>query len=154
MKGYLADIETLTEENTAFRQVLYTGHNLQLVLMALKPGEEIGSEMHSIHDQFFRIEKGKGQIRIGGARIMVAAGDAIIVPAGVRHNLTNTGKRKMRLYTIYAPPNHADHLVEPTKAIAVAHEHAREQARSPAAVTEQSRKDMIDEGSPVRQPAR
>lgn len=154
MQGYVGAIEDLTKANSDFRRVIFTAPHLQLVLMALKPGEEIGSEVHSTHDQFFRIEKGKGQIRIGGARIMVAAGDAIIVPAGVRHNLTNTGKRRMRLYTIYAPPNHADQLIEPTKAVAMAHEQARDAARSPAAVAEQSRNDMIDEGSPVRQPGR
>lgn len=154
MQGYVGAIEDLTKANTDFRRVVHTATHLQLVMMALKPGEEIGGDAQSSHDRFFRIEKGKGQIRIGGARIMVSAGDAIIVPAGVRHTLTNTGKRRMRLYTIYAPPSHADHLVEPTRAIAMAHAQAREQARSPTAVAEQSRKDMIDEGSPVRQPAR
>lgn len=150
MQGYVGPIEHLTEANNDFRRVLFTSAHMQLVLMALKPGEEIGSEVHTTHDQFFRIEKGKGEVRIGGAKIKVSAGDAIIVPAGTRHNLTNTGKRRLRLYTLYAPPNHADRLVEPTKALADAHE----KARTVASTTEQARKDMIDEGSPVTMPAK
>lgn len=150
MLGYVGPIESLTRKNSDFRRVLFTAGHMQLVLMALKPGEEIGSEVHSTHDQFFRIEKGSGVIQIDGARIKVSAGDAIVVPAGLRHNLVNTGKRRLRLYTLYAPPNHADRLIEPTKAIAESHE----QTRTSAAVTEQARKDMIDEGSPVAAVAR
>lgn len=153
MQGYVGAIDDLTKANSDFRRVIHTAAHLQLVVMSLKPGEDIGAELHPSHDQFFRIEKGKGQFRIGSAHIKVAAGDAIIVPAGVRHNLTNTGKHRMRLYAVQSPPNHADHLVEPTKAIALTHERQRDLARSPAAMAEQSRKDMIEEGSPVRQPA-
>lgn len=120
MKGYLADIETLTEENTAFRQVLYTGHNLQLVLMALIPGQDIGMETHATHDQFFRIEKGHGEVVIDGVRHRIKGGDGLIVPAGATHNVTNTGEKPLRLYTIYGPPNHVDKLVEKTKADAEA----------------------------------
>jgi mannose-6-phosphate isomerase-like protein (cupin superfamily) len=120
MKGYVADIETLTEENTDFRQVLYTGHHLQLVLMALPPGQDIGVETHATHDQFFRIEKGRGQVEIDGVTHKVKSGDAIIVPAGARHNLTNTGEKSLRLYTLYGPPNHVDKLVEKRKADALA----------------------------------
>lgn len=116
MKGYLADIETLTEENDAFRHVLYTGHHLQLVLMALQPGQDIGSETHAEHDQFFRIEKGKGEVSIDGVAHKVKGGDGIVVPAGARHNLTNTGEKLLRLYTLYGPPEHMDHLVEQGKA--------------------------------------
>lgn len=116
MKGYLADIETLTEKNTAFRQVLYTGHNLQLVLMALPPGQDIGMETHATHDQFFRIEKGHGEVVIDGLRHKIKGGDGLIVPAGAKHNLINTGDKPLRLYTIYGPPNHVDKLVEKTKA--------------------------------------
>lgn len=145
MQGFIAPIERLTECNTDFRRVLYTSPKMQLVLMALRPGEKIGSEIHATHDQFFRIEKGKGRIRIGQAKIRVGPGDAFVVPAGVRHNLTNTGKKRLRLYTIYAPPNHADHLIEPTKAIADAHE----RAKATPSVAETARKDMIDEGGPV-----
>lgn len=145
MQGYIAPIERLTEGNSDFRRVLYTSAKLQLVLMSLRPGEEIGSEIHATHDQFFRIEQGKGRIRIGQAKIKVGPGDAIVVPAGVSHNLTNTGKKRLRLYTIYAPPNHADHLVESTKAIADAHERKEPTVKA----METARKDMIDEGGPV-----
>jgi mannose-6-phosphate isomerase-like protein (cupin superfamily) len=120
MKGYVADIETLTEDNADFRQVLYTGHHLQLVLMALTPGEDIGMETHATHDQFFRIEKGKGEVEIDGVTHKVKGGDGIIVPAGARHNLTNTGDKPLRLYTIYGPPNHLDKLDQPKKADAMA----------------------------------
>jgi mannose-6-phosphate isomerase-like protein (cupin superfamily) len=120
MKGFVADIETLTEENTDFRQVLYTGHHLQLVLMALTPGQDIGIETHATHDQFFRIEKGHGEVEIDGVARKVKGGDAIIVPAGARHNLTNTGEKTLRLYTLYGPPNHVDKLVEKRKADALA----------------------------------
>jgi mannose-6-phosphate isomerase-like protein (cupin superfamily) len=145
MQGFIAPIERLTEENTDFRRVLYTSTQLQLVLMTLRPGDEIGSEVHATHDQFFRIEKGKGRITIGQAKISVGPGDAIVVPAGVRHNLTNTGKKRLRLYSIYAPPHHADHLIEATKAIADAHSSASVVTSS----AEVARKDMIDEGGPV-----
>lgn len=125
MHGYVGPIEALTTGNHNFRRVLFTAGHMQLVLMALKPGEEIGSEVHATHDQFFRIEKGYGEIRIDEERTRVKAGDAIIVPAGMRHNLINTGKRRLRLYTLYAPPQHADRLVEATKAIADQHEAER-----------------------------
>lgn len=120
MKGYLADIETLTETNTAFRHVLYTGHNLQLVLMTLTPGQDIGMETHATHDQFFRIEKGHGEVVIDGVRHKVKGGDGLIVPAGAKHNLVNTGEKPLRLYTIYGPPNHVDKLLQETKAEAEA----------------------------------
>jgi mannose-6-phosphate isomerase-like protein (cupin superfamily) len=120
MNGYTADIEKLTEENTAFRHVLYTGRHLQLVLMALKPGEDIGMETHKTHDQFFRIEKGHGEVVIDGTTRKVKGGDAIIVPAGALHNLINRGDKPLRLYTLYGPPNHVDGLVEKRKADAQA----------------------------------
>ena len=120
MTGYLADIEHLTEDNSSFRKVLYTGKHLQLVLMALKPGESIGAETHATHDQFFRIEQGKGALVIDGTTRPFKDGDGIIVPAGVVHNLTNTGDAPLRLYTIYGPPNHIDALVQATKAEAEA----------------------------------
>lgn len=116
MLGYVADIETLTEENTDFRRVLYSGPNLQLVLMSLRRGEEIGSEIHENTDQFFRIESGKGRIEIDGKAQQVQSGAGIIVPAGAQHNLINTGKKQMRIYTIYSPPHHQDHLIQTTKA--------------------------------------
>lgn len=145
MQGFTAPIERLTIDNDDFRRVIYTAPHLQVVLMALRSGEEIGSEIHATHDQFFRIEKGEGRIRIGDVETAVGPGDAMVVPAGMRHNLTNTGKKKLRLYTVYAPPNHADGLVEATKAIAVGHEQAKTEAKLP----ETARKDMIDEGGPV-----
>ena len=120
MNGYVADIEDLTCTNSDFRHVLYTGKNLQLVLMALKPGQDIGLETHKTHDQFFRIERGKGEVLIDGETHKVKAGDAMVVPAGAAHNLKNTGKKRMRLYTLYGPPNHRDQLDQRTKAEAVA----------------------------------
>jgi mannose-6-phosphate isomerase-like protein (cupin superfamily) len=115
MKGFVADIEALTEENTDFRRVLYTGKNLQLVLMAIQPGEEIGEETHEDRDQFFRVEKGKGEVWIDGHRSKIKGDDAIIVPAGARHNIMNTGDKPLRLYTLYAPPEHRDGIVQATK---------------------------------------
>ena len=116
MTGYLSDIETLTLENSDFRRVLYTGTHLQLVLMTLKVGQEIGSETHAKHDQFFRIEEGHGEISINGITRKTKSRDAIIVPAGARHNLVNKGRMPLRLYTLYSPPNHRDQLVERQKA--------------------------------------
>jgi mannose-6-phosphate isomerase-like protein (cupin superfamily) len=116
MKGYVADIEKLTEENRQFRHVLYTGQHLQLVLMALQPGECIGVETHDTHDQFFRIEQGKGTASIDGVAHEVKGGDCVIVPAGAVHNVTNSGKKTLRLYTLYAPPEHMDGLEQKTKA--------------------------------------
>ncbi len=124
MKGFIANIEKLTEENTHFRRVLYTGENLQLVLMTIQPGEEIGEEVHEDHDQFFRIEKGQGKVWIDNFGSDVQADDAIIVPAGAKHNVANTGKGPLHLYTIYAPPEHLDHTIHNTKKDAdAAHEH-------------------------------
>jgi mannose-6-phosphate isomerase-like protein (cupin superfamily) len=122
MKGFIADIEDLTEENTDFRRVLYTGKKMQLVLMALKPGEEIGEEVHDDRDQFFRIEEGEGEVVIDGTRTPVEEDHAIIVPAGARHNLINTSDEPLLLYTLYAAPEHRDGLVQKTKKEAQAQE--------------------------------
>ncbi len=123
MKGYCDNIEKRTVENEDFRHVLYTGHNLQLVLMTLKPGEEIGEEVHEDRDQFFRFEKGSGVVLIDGVENSVEEDFGVIVPAGARHNVRNTGTEALRLYTIYAPPEHLDGLVKATKAEAeAAHE--------------------------------
>lgn len=119
MKGFVDDIERLTVENSDFRRVLYTGKHLQLVLMTLKPGEEIGEEVHETHDQFFRIEEGAGEVWIDGARSPIKDGDAVIVPAGARHNVVNTGSAPLKLYTLYGPPEHRDGVVHPSKAEAV-----------------------------------
>lgn len=122
MNGFVEDIEDLTEQNSAFRRVLYTGKHLQLVLMALKPGEEIGEEVHADHDQFFRVEKGKGEVVIDGRVHHIEDDDAVIVPAGARHNVINTGEKPMKLYTIYGPPDHREGVVHLTKADAEAAE--------------------------------
>lgn len=116
MKGYSTDIETDTTQNTFFRKVLYTGHNSQLVLMSLQPGEEIGLEVHSDRDQFFRIEQGTGEVHIDGNAITVKDGSAVIVPAGAEHNVINTSSDQLlKLYTIYSPPEHKDGTVHATK---------------------------------------
>lgn len=121
-KGFVDDIEELTEENSDFRRVLYTGKNLQLVLMAIQPGEEIGEETHADRDQFFRIEKGKGEVWVDGQRSKIKSDVGIIIPAGTRHNIVNTGEKPLRLYTLYAPPEHRDGIVRATKAEADAEE--------------------------------
>src|SRR5215813_1878957 len=114
-KGFVADIENLTDANSNFRRVLYTGKNLQLVLMTLKPGEEIGEEVHADSDQFFRVEEGNGEVRINGEPTKIKNGDAVLVPAGAHHNVINTGGEPLRLYTLYAPPQHRDGTVHMTK---------------------------------------
>ena len=114
-KGYIDNIEKVTIANRDFRRVLYTGAHLQLVLMTLQPGEEIGAETHDDRDQFFRIEEGKGEIHIDGNKHAVEDDFAVIVPAGALHNVVNTGSEPLRLYTIYGPPEHKDGIVRATK---------------------------------------
>ena len=116
MIGYVANIEELTEDNTDFRRVLYSGSKLQLVVMSVMPGEELGGEIHADTDQFFRIEDGKGRIVIDGVTHKVKSGDGIVVPAGAHHNLICTGHHALKVYTIYGPPHHRDQLVQKTKA--------------------------------------
>jgi len=116
MKGFVQDIEGLTIKNDEFRQVLYTAKHCQLVVMALKPKEEIGAaEVHKF-DQFFRVEEGSGEAVLDGVRTAIRAGFAVIVPAGTNHNIINTGSVPRRLYTLYAPPNHQDGIVHHTRA--------------------------------------
>jgi len=115
MKGYVDNIERATVANEDFRRVLYTGHNLQLVLMTLPPGCDIGEEVHEDRDQFFRIEEGEGEIRIDGVANRVEDDFAVIVPAGARHNVINTGDAPLRLYTLYGPPEHRDGIVHRDK---------------------------------------
>ena len=116
MKGFVGNIENQTLKNTNFRQVLYTGKHSQLVLMSLKAGEEIGEETHSDVDQFFRFEQGQGKVVIDGKESAVKDGDAVIVPAGAKHNVINTSKDyELKLYTIYSPPEHQDKTVRKTK---------------------------------------
>jgi mannose-6-phosphate isomerase-like protein (cupin superfamily) len=118
MAGYVGAIEKQTLGNDYFRQVLFTGKYAQLVVMSLKPGEEIGNEVHKTVDQFFRIEQGEATFVFGGKeKHTVKDGDAVIVPAGTYHNVLNASKTtKLKLYTIYSPPNHPDKTVHKTKA--------------------------------------
>jgi len=116
MKGFNANIEKDTIENTNFRKVLYTGKHSQLVLMSLKPNEEIGMEVHRDNDQFFRFEKGMGKCIIDGNEYTLGDGSVIIVPAGAQHNIINTsGTEDLKLYTIYSPAHHQDGIVRVTK---------------------------------------
>ncbi len=120
MKGFKSNVEKDTLQNDDFRRVLYTGKHSQLVLMSLLPGEEIGEEVHDTVDQFFRFEQGEGVVSIDGIKSIVKDGDAVIVPAGASHNVTNTSKtEKLKLYTIYSPPEHADKTIRNTKADAL-----------------------------------
>lgn len=121
MKGFNTNIEKETLENTNFRKVLYTGKHSQLVLMSLKPNEEIGMEVHPDNDQFFRFEKGEGKCIIDGNEYILGDGSVIIVPAGAQHNIINTsGTDDLKLYTIYSPAHHQDGIVRVTKAEAEA----------------------------------
>lgn len=115
MKGYVGNIEKESLENSDFRRVIFTGPNSQLVLMSLRPGEEIGLEVHNV-DQFLRIEKGEGKVIIDEEESLITDGTAIVVPAGARHNVINTGSEEMKLYTIYSPPNHKPGTIHKTKA--------------------------------------
>jgi mannose-6-phosphate isomerase-like protein (cupin superfamily) len=116
MHGYVTDIEHDTIANDDFRRVLFTGPNTQLVLMTLRPGEEIGLETHAGHDQFVRIEEGTGIVLLDGEESSLADGSAVVIPAGVEHNVINTSDRApLRLYTLYSPPEHPDGTVHHTK---------------------------------------
>ena len=115
MNGFLTNIDRDSSQNAAFRRVLYTGPNTQLVLMTLRPGEEIGLETHQGHDQFIRIEKGAGIVRLDGKEQRLQDGSAIVIPAGVEHNVVNTSAQALKLYTLYSPPEHADGTVHHTR---------------------------------------
>jgi len=115
-KGYVINIEEATKENDNFRRVLYTAKHSQLVLMSLKPGEEIGEEVHNNLDQFFRFEEGEGKVVIEGEEFQIEDGFAVVIPAGTKHNIINTSSEMpLKLYTIYSPPNHKDVTVHKTK---------------------------------------
>jgi mannose-6-phosphate isomerase-like protein (cupin superfamily) len=114
MMGFVQDIEGLAVKNSEFREVLYTARNCQLVLMALKPKEEIGAEVHKL-DQCLRVEEGSGQAVLDGVRTEIRAGFAVLVPAGANHNIINTGPVPLKLYTLHAPPNHRDGVVHHTR---------------------------------------
>jgi len=124
MAGYVTDIEEKTSNNRNFRTVLFTTERSQLVVMNLKPNEDIGSEVHHDVDQFIRIEEGEGKAVLNGKEYPLKDGSAVVIPAGVEHNIINTsGKEEMRLYTIYTPPEHKDGTVHKTKAEALAAGH-------------------------------
>ena len=115
MRGFVADIEGLAVKNDEFRRVLYTAKHCQLVVMALKPKEEIGTEVHKL-DLFFRVEEGTGEAVLDGVRTVIRAGFAVVVPAGTNHNIINIGSVPLKLYTLYAPPNHRDGVIHHTRA--------------------------------------
>jgi mannose-6-phosphate isomerase-like protein (cupin superfamily) len=115
MAGYYTKIEEETEKNNNFRKVLFTGKHSQLVVMSLKPGEEIGMEVHDNVDQFFRIEEGEAKFIVNGEETVVSEDEAFIVPAGSEHNVINTGSEDLKLYTIYSPANHPDGTVHKDK---------------------------------------
>jgi mannose-6-phosphate isomerase-like protein (cupin superfamily) len=119
MKGYIKNLESQTLSNTNFRQVIYTAKHCQLVLMALKPDEDIGEEVHTL-DQFFRVEEGSGDAVLDGVSTAIKSGFTVLVPAGTKHNIINTGKNSMKLYTLYSPPNHRDGITHSTRADAEA----------------------------------
>lgn len=122
MKGYVINIEKASLDNEYFRKVLYTARNSQLVVMNLKPSEEIGEEVHHL-DQFIRVEAGEGEAVLDGVSHKIGDGFAVVVPAGARHNIINTSSDKpMKLYTVYSPPNHRDGIIHKTKAQAMADE--------------------------------
>jgi mannose-6-phosphate isomerase-like protein (cupin superfamily) len=114
MNGFVNDIESIAVKNNDFRRVIYTAKYSQLVVMSLAPSEEIGEEIHKL-DQFFRVEEGSGEAVLEGVRTPIASGFAIIVPAGTNHNIINTGRVSMKLYTLYSPPNHRDGVVHHTR---------------------------------------
>ena len=119
MKGYVRSIERAARQNATFRTVLYTAKNCQLVVMSLKPGEDIGAEVHKL-DQFFRVEEGEGKAVLDGTEHRIKPGFAVLVPAGTHNNIINGPSGPMKLYTLYAPPNHRDGVVHATKADAEA----------------------------------
>lgn len=123
MAGYHTDIEKKSLENAYFREVLFTGPHSQLVVMALKPGEDIGQETHDDVDQFIRVEAGQGKAVLDGKEYQLADGSAVVIPAGVEHNVINTSQSEaLKLYTIYTPPEHPDGTIHKTKAEAEEYE--------------------------------
>lgn len=124
MVGFVDNIEKLTLENNYFRKVLFTGPNSQLVVMSLKPGEDIGEEVHSNIDQFIRVEKGEGKAVLNGKETKIKDDWAVVVPAGAKHNIINTSKtEKLKLYTVYSPPEHKDGTIHKTKKEALEDHH-------------------------------
>lgn len=122
MSGYIANIEDKTEGNDYFREVLFTAPHSQLVVMSIAPGEDIGEEVHDKVDQFLRIESGEGKTVLDGEETSISDGDCVVVPAGTKHNIINTGSSALKLYTVYSPANHPDGTIHKTKAEAMADE--------------------------------
>jgi len=123
MKGFVTNIEDDTQKNEYFRRVLYTAPHSQLVVMALQPGEDIGTETHAEHDQFIRIEAGEGKSVLQGEEQILRDGSAVVIPAGTQHNIINTGTTVMKLYTVYTPPEHKDGTIHKTKEEALQEHH-------------------------------
>ncbi len=125
MSGFSVDIDQATQKNEYFREVLFTGKHAQLVVMSLKPGEDIGREVHDHVDQFIRVEGGVGESFIDGERTELRDGMAIVIPAGAEHNVVNASTTEsLKLYTLYSPPNHPEGTVHKTRAEAMeAEEH-------------------------------
>jgi mannose-6-phosphate isomerase-like protein (cupin superfamily) len=123
MKGYVVNLEEKTQANRFFRQVLFTSGKSQLVVMAIQPNEDIGLETHPEHDQFIRVESGVGKVIMDGVESDLADGSGVVIPAGVEHNVINTGSEVMKLYTVYTPPEHEDGTIHQTKAEAMAAHH-------------------------------
>lgn len=122
MKGYVTNIERAMLENNYFRRVLYTAKNTQLVLMSLRPKEDIGEEIHTL-DQFIRVEAGDGSAILDGVKHQISDGTAVVIPAGTKHNVVNgSNTEELKLYTLYSPPEHRDGTIHKTKADALAHE--------------------------------
>lgn len=123
MKGFKSNIEKDTLKNKSFRKVLYTSKHSQLVLMSLKPKEDIGEEVHPENDQFLRFEGGRGRVEVDGNKYSVKDGDAVVIPSGAKHNVINTSaSEELKIYTIYSPPHHKDQIVRKTKEEAEANE--------------------------------
>jgi mannose-6-phosphate isomerase-like protein (cupin superfamily) len=123
MDGYVGQIEKITLENTYFRKVVFTAKHSQLVLMSIKPGEDVGMEKHDNVDQFFRFEQGVGKVVMNGEESEIKEGDAVLVPSGTNHNIVNTSETEaLKFYTIYSPPNHKDGTIHKTKEEAIADE--------------------------------
>jgi mannose-6-phosphate isomerase-like protein (cupin superfamily) len=123
MKGHITNIEKDTLENENFRKVIFTAENMQLVLMSIEPNDEIGEEMHEDVDQFIRIEKGSGKAILNGEEYEIMDGSSVVIPAGVKHNIINSSaEEKLKLYTIYSPPEHRDGVIHQTKEDAMSDE--------------------------------
>jgi mannose-6-phosphate isomerase-like protein (cupin superfamily) len=114
MTGFVINLEQATTENTDYRRVLYTARSCQLVLMAIEPGDEIGEEVHEL-DQFIRVEEGVATVELDGVQHVLKDDWAVVIPAGTKHNVINTGDTPLKLYSVYAPPEHRDGVVHPTK---------------------------------------